>query len=429
MKPPLAGFDPHVPPEDPRFRAQLAATLDALIYFVQNVGADQLSDALQARLLGPQPVCMPPRAANAGGGGGLETTITSPEDGDILVYDNGTATWINSRQLNLQHDPGGIGVSFPTHELIDDRSQSLVEDSVVLALRAINNTYNFGQHGTSLAFFGRGGTFMGKLVARRTGSTSGHMALQGSTQVDLLSVKDYSSQQRVVLHGDAILAMEDTLTSGTYTPEGSGFGHLYWKNGDLYVVPPGGSEGVLVGTGSVQDSFQNADNVLTATSADGEILVDNGSGSMVASDRWTQEDATNGQKLRLLIPFNAVVTASSGAGSAATAGTLLPAGAVIWSITLRITTTFGNTNGLTALQLARTSNVGTDPDELGQTSDRTAGTTLNSNKDATAAGLEVPWAVGSSDDGLTVTTVGGNFDADGQLRIAGWYYLATPPTS
>lgn len=199
-----------------------------------------------------------------------DVAITSVATGDYLRY-NGS-NYINTPEINATNDPGSIGVSSPSHFLGNDYTTTASRDSFVLELGATANTH-VGSQGTALAFSNFGGTHCGAVIGVRTGSTTGHIAIQASTLTDLLSVKDSSSQQRVVLHGDGILAMEDTLTSGTYTPEGSGFGHMYWKNGILYVVPPGGSETVLAGTGSVQNDLNNAGNVVSGPSSDGETFV------------------------------------------------------------------------------------------------------------------------------------------------------------
>jgi len=119
-----------------------------------------------------------------------------------------------------------------------------------------------------------------------------------------------------------------------------------------------------------------------------------------------------------MVPSSELLSGVSGA-SVATAS-LIPAGATLFGIATRITTTLGATGGTTGFQVGD----GVDPDRFGVQSAITAGSTTD-NTSATAD--PTGWA--SAARNVTLTAVGGNFNGTGAVRVTAFYRMIVAPTS
>ena len=134
----------------------------------------------------------------------------------------------------------------------------------------------------------------------------------------------------------------------------------------------------------------------------------------------TSTIGANGQAVSMKMVSAAV---DSEAGTTLTATNLIPAGSMVVGVCIRVTTGFGETNGLTTLSIGD----GSDVDRWGIGIAHTAGTTTGI-ADFTITG-PVYYAAATS----VVITGAGNggdeFDATGQVRITVYYFSLTAPTS
>lgn len=361
-----------------------------------------------------------------------DVTITSVAQYEYPTY-NGSA-WVNQDYADFRATAAGGGYANVKHRIQDDVSLSTataqtMHDALVVSCPSnYSGTYTGG---TGILFEGYNGQDLGDIGFVRSGASTARFAIRtvlGAGISPDVWVRNESSQVSLAITGTGILALKDTATGATkYQTWGSGYGHIYVVDGQLHYTDDTNTRHTITGAATVQADLNNADNVNTATTTSGEVLVYNGS-TFDATDRFTSTSAS-GDAVNFVTRVEEVVNASAG-GTIATSSSLIPACAVVTAVVARVTTGFGTSNGLTSVDLARTSNVGTDVDELGTLSALTSGTTHSSNCDATTAAMSTFWAVGSSADGITLTGNGGTgFDATGAIRIVVYYFLATAPTS
>lgn len=112
------------------------------------------------------------------------------------------------------------------------------------------------------------------------------------------------------------------------------------------------------------------------------------------------------------------LTGVSGASVSTT--NLVPAGATLIGVVTRITGDLGTSNGTTGYNVGD----GTDADRFGAITGTTEGTTSD-HGDFTADPRQ--WSASAQD--VTLTAVGGNFDATGDIRVTAYYIDFTAPTS
>jgi hypothetical protein len=116
-------------------------------------------------------------------------------------------------------------------------------------------------------------------------------------------------------------------------------------------------------------------------------------------------------------------TVNSVVGTTLTATNLIPAGSMVVGVCVRVTTGFGETNGLTTLSIGD----GTDADRWGAGIAHTAGTTTG------VANFTITGPVyytAATHVVITGAGDGGNeFDATGQVRVTVYYFSLTAPTS
>ena len=117
----------------------------------------------------------------------------------------------------------------------------------------------------------------------------------------------------------------------------------------------------------------------------------------------------------------ASVTVNSSDGVATlTATSLIPAGALVLGVVARVVTSFGNGHGLTTFKIGD----GTDDDRWGNTIARTTGTTT----DGTYFTIANPVYYAAATN-VVLTSIGGNFDSNGQARVTVIYVDFVGPTS
>ena len=160
-----------------------------------------------------------------------------------------------------------------------------------------------------------------------------------------------------------------------------------------------------------------------ARSAAAVVKVTNGStgsGKLIAKDVSSiAGDEAAGNVGSFTNIKSAIATVSSSAAATLTATNLIPAGCFLMGITARITTTFGNSTGLTTFEIGD----GSDVNRWGTAIARTSGTTV-SLADATAqAG---GWFIAATS--VVLTANGGNFDATGVIELIAHYIDLTAPT-
>jgi hypothetical protein len=103
-----------------------------------------------------------------------------------------------------------------------------------------------------------------------------------------------------------------------------------------------------------------------------------------------------------------------------TATSLIPAGALVLGVVARVVTSFGNGHGLTTFKIGD----GTDDDRWGNTIARTTGTTTDGTYFTIAS--PVYYAAATN---VVLTSIGGNFDSNGQARLTVIYVDFVGPTS
>jgi len=203
-----------------------------------------------------------------------------------------------------------------------------------------------------------------------------------------------------------------SLASPTQVTSGTQLGSITFRPylSDTAVFASGGSGIIAVTTENIANATRGAYLMLRAVAIGGNSVADV---LKVSADHELTFLAANSQYSS--VRFN-VVTLSSSAGVATLTSTgAIPTGAIVLGVTIRVTTTFGNGNGLTTISIGD----GTTANKWGATVARTSGT-VTSVADFLSGNQVSVYPTGGN---VVFTANAGNFAATGAARVTVHYLL------